>query len=256
MTDINKVFWNSSIKEIKRGYIYDNNSGQYICLVCGKSFTKGVIYPGKDMLFEAEKAAEAHITDEHSSMFEYLLGLNKKLTGLTDLQRSLLGYFYKGYSDDEIVKELDGGSTSTIRNHRFVLRQREKQAKIFLSIMEILKENTPVKKNSEFVDMHKTATSIDDRYAITEEENEKLLKIYFPEGPDGPLGELPVREKRKIVILKNLIKRFDAEKEYTEKEVNEILKNVYHDYVTLRRYLIEYGFMDRVKDGSSYWVKI
>lgn len=256
MKDINEVFWNSSIEEIKKGYSYDDNSGQFICLVCGKSFEKGVIYPGDGMLYEAEKAVKVHVKDEHSSMFEYLLGLNKKLTGLTDLQKNLLSYFYRGYSDDEIVKELEGGSTSTIRNHRFVLRQREKQAKIFLSIMEILKENIPAKRESEFVDIHKTAKSIDERYAITEEENDKILKRYFSEGPEGPLSEFPVKEKRKIIVLKNLIKRFEADKKYTEKEVNEILKNAYHDYVTLRRYLIEYGFMDRIKDGSSYWVKI
>ena len=40
-----------------------------------------------------------------------------------------------------------------------------------------------------------------------------------------------------------------------EKEVNEILKTVYTDYVMLRRYLIELGYMDRNKDGSTYWLK-
>ncbi|MBJ6950597.1 DUF2087 domain-containing protein, partial [Vibrio cholerae] len=30
----------------------------------------------------------------------------------------------------------------------------------------------------------------------------------------------------------------------------------YPDFVTLRRYLIEYGFLDRTDDGSQYWVKL
>jgi hypothetical protein len=30
---------------------------------------------------------------------------------------------------------------------------------------------------------------------------------------------------------------------------------VYDDYVTVRRYLIEYGFLDRKDDGSQYWLK-
>ncbi len=34
-----------------------------------------------------------------------------------------------------------------------------------------------------------------------------------------------------------------------------ILKPIYHDYVMIRRYLIEYGFLDRHRDGSAYWVK-
>jgi hypothetical protein len=37
--------------------------------------------------------------------------------------------------------------------------------------------------------------------------------------------------------------------------VNEILKNAYEDYATLRRYLIEYDFMDRKADGSQYRLK-
>ena len=50
-------------------------------------------------------------------------------------------------------------------------------------------------------------------------------------------------------------KRFQIGKIYGEKEVNQILKMVYEDYVTLRRYLIEYGFLDRKPDGSQYWLK-
>jgi hypothetical protein len=42
---------------------------------------------------------------------------------------------------------------------------------------------------------------------------------------------------------------------YAEKEINEILKAIYEDYVMLRRYLIEYGFIDRKSDGSEYWLK-
>ena len=30
---------------------------------------------------------------------------------------------------------------------------------------------------------------------------------------------------------------------------------MYEDYVHIRRYLIEYGFLDRKADGSAYWVK-
>lgn len=42
---------------------------------------------------------------------------------------------------------------------------------------------------------------------------------------------------------------------YSEREVNRILKRIYEDYANLRRALIEYGFIDRTNDGSSYWVK-
>ncbi|MGI8550758.1 MAG: DUF2087 domain-containing protein, partial [Dehalococcoidia bacterium] len=40
---------------------------------------------------------------------------------------------------------------------------------------------------------------------------------------------------------------------YTEREVNEILKEVFaHDYVTLRRMLVDYHFLNRSQ--GIYWV--
>jgi hypothetical protein len=255
MGDISDLFWSASIEEIKNGYILDFPSGKYVCLICGAEFEKGIIYEKNGTFMEAEKAVKNHITTEHGSAFEYLIDLDKKITGLTDHQKSLMNCFYQGLNDKEIVEKTDIGSESTIRNHRFAFRQREKQAKVFLALMGLLEESKNMKKQG-FVSIHRTAKMVDERYAITQEENDEVLKKYFEQGLDGPLSEFPKKEKRKIVILKNLTRRFDANKKYTEKEVNEILLNAFPDFVTLRRYLIEYGFLDRERDGSSYWVKV
>ena len=56
-------------------------------------------------------------------------------------------------------------------------------------------------------------------------------------------------------MLRSIANLFDQEKHYTEKELNEVIKPMYEDYVHIRRYLIEYGFLDRKADGSAYWVK-
>lgn len=254
MKSVSELFWDASIEELKQGYIFDQNQKQYICLVCGKSFEKGMIYSKEDIFYEAEKFTQLHIQHAHSSMLESLLHMDKKLTGLTDLQKTLIHFFYMGLSDKEIVKEMNGGSTSTIRNHRFTLREKMKQAKIFLAIMELVEEKTENKHK--FISIHRSPAMLDQRYAITEQENEQILKAYFKEGLNGPLSEFPKKEKRKIAILKHIMKRFDADKYYSEKEVKTILKTIYHDDVTIRRYLIEYGFMDRLADGSKYWVKL
>ncbi|MGX4667923.1 DUF2087 domain-containing protein [Cerasibacillus sp. JNUCC 74] len=42
---------------------------------------------------------------------------------------------------------------------------------------------------------------------------------------------------------------------YSEMEVNEILKAIYSDFAILRRYLIDYEFMERSRDCTKYWVK-
>jgi hypothetical protein len=253
MMDNKELFWNASLEELKRGYVFDISTEKYICILCGEEFQKGYIYPLENNFLDAEKAVEKHIEREHSSMFEFLLGMNKKYSGLTEHQKNLLNYFYKGYSDKEVVAELGGGNTSTIRNHRFTLREKEKQARIFLAIMELLKEKTGEKNR--FINIHGPVPASDERYAITGQENEKILTTYFREGLEGPLSSFPVKEKKKVAILNHLIKKFDTGRRYSEKEVNEILKKVYDDYVSLRRYLIEYEFLDREKDGSYYWVK-
>jgi len=50
------------------------------------------------------------------------------------------------------------------------------------------------------------------------------------------------------------MENFQPGKNYSESEVNDTLKLYYEDYVTVRRYLIQYKFMNRDKTGDSYWV--
>jgi hypothetical protein len=249
--ELSELLWNASSEQLKKGYI--EKEDMYVCLLCGNKVEKGFIYPKNNMLYEAEKFMKFHIEAEHESVFHYLIGLNKKLTGLTDHQNSLLRLFYEGRSDAEVQKELDIGSSSTIRNHRFVLKEKERQAKVFLAMMELLKEKDDHAPT--FLPLHKTATMVDDRYNITQEEQEDVEAKFFPNGIDGPLMKFPKKEKQKLATLRVLIQRFEKEKTYTENEINHVLKKAYEDFVTLRRYLIEYGFLDRKDDGSEYWVK-
>lgn len=95
----------------------------------------------------------------------------------------------------------------------------------------------------------------DERYVVTDKEKETILNSYFPEGWEGNISSFPRKEKRKIIILRHIMQRFSLDREYTEKEVNEILRSVFHDYVTLRRALIDYSFLDRTDDGRRYWMK-
>jgi hypothetical protein len=234
------LFWNASPEELMMGYTCIDK--EYVCLVCEKTFQQGVIYPVDDRLLEARLAVEAHIAREHGSMFQYLLGLDKKFTGLSEVHQQLLASFHRGETDKDIAAS-QGISASTVRNHRFKLKEKERQARVFLALMGLL-DSEP-----EFVSIHKGATMVDDRYAITLEEEQKLLNKYIK---DGKLSNFPIKQKRKLVVLRYFVKLFDPSRFYSEKEVNQIIKEVYDDYVTIRRYLIEYGFMERNRDGSDY----
>ncbi|WP_449538739.1 DUF2087 domain-containing protein [Ferdinandcohnia sp. Marseille-Q9671] len=249
--DISENFWNASLEELKQGYIQEPDS--YICLLCGEKIEKGVIYPHEGVFYEAKRYMRIHIETTHQSVFDYLIGLDKKLTGLTDHQNHLLRLFYQGKSDKEVQSEMGIGSTSTIRHHRFVLKEKERQAKTFLAMMELLKEKDQYAPA--FVPPHKTATMVDERYAVTEEEQQDIIHKFLPNGIHGRLTKFPPKEKQRLIVLREVTKCFESNNTYTEKEINQILENMYDDYVLIRRYLISYGFLERLPDGSQYWLK-
>jgi hypothetical protein len=75
------------MEELKRGYIQERNS--FTCLLCEEKIEKGIVYPYENNFYEAVRYMRIHIENTYQSVFEYLLRMDKKLTGLTELE--LLG---------------------------------------------------------------------------------------------------------------------------------------------------------------------
>jgi DNA-binding HxlR family transcriptional regulator len=72
---------------------------------------------------------------------------------------------------------------------------------------------------------------------------------------NGTLINLPAKQHKMLVVLRWLATMFEPERMYSEVEVNEILKTVYaQDYVSLRRDLIDLGYLRRERGGGKYWV--
>ncbi|EGP4915401.1 DUF2087 domain-containing protein [Enterococcus faecium] len=66
------------------------------------------------------------------------------------------------------------------------------------------------------------------------------------------LKQIPKKEKYKLLVFDFLHSKFDFDKEYSEKEINNILKKIYPDFAILRRFLVDYGYLSRENDGSIY----
>ncbi|MEG0772019.1 DUF2087 domain-containing protein [Clostridium sp.] len=251
---VKELFWDASVEEVAKGFV--ESAIEYRCIVCEEAFEKGRIYEIGSKLYDAKKAVEFHIEEAHESMLKYLLEMNSAFTGVTEVQGELMGLISQGLSDKEIATTL-GVAPSTIRNHKYKLREKEKQAKLFLAMMNLLSECTNKKINTldkeTICDPHKTAAAVDDRYNITDKEKKETIKAYMDES--GALKNFPARAKKKIIVLEEITKNFSKGKAYSEKEINRVLKRIYEDYASLRRALIEYGFVERKNDGSSYWVK-
>jgi|SRR5579859_5770279 len=69
--------------------------------------------------------------------------------------------------------------------------------------------------------------------------------------PDGSLKKIPAQQKKLLVVLRHLLRAFEPERDYPEKEVNAILGRVHPDTASLRRAMIEYKLMAR--EGGKYW---
>lgn len=73
-------------------------------------------------------------------------------------------------------------------------------------------------------------------------ERAKVLRDFF----DGDrLKSIPAQRKKRVVVLQHLVERFTPGQQYPERAVNEILRTAHDDFATLRRELVDYGFMRR-----------
>jgi biotin operon repressor len=71
---------------------------------------------------------------------------------------------------------------------------------------------------------------------------QKVLKTFLKH---GRLVQIPAQTKKFRVILEKLVQEFEPERDYTEKEVNQILVEFFDDVAHMRRSMIDFGLMQR-----------
>lgn len=69
------------------------------------------------------------------------------------------------------------------------------------------------------------------------------------------LTQYPSKRPLRIIALEKIAECFDKDKKYTEKEVNEIIKqNIsFSDVELIRREMFQLRLLGRLRDGSEYW---
>ncbi len=70
----------------------------------------------------------------------------------------------------------------------------------------------------------------------------KVLRDFFV---GDQLKQIPSQRKRRLIVLQHLLERFDPASTYTEREVNDLLRPAHEDVATLRRELVDYGYLTR-----------
>jgi biotin operon repressor len=64
---------------------------------------------------------------------------------------------------------------------------------------------------------------------------------------------IPAKQKKLLSVLRYLATKFAPGVKYTEREVNGIIEAFHDDYVTLRRELVNFHFLERAGGGGVYW---
>ncbi len=77
----------------------------------------------------------------------------------------------------------------------------------------------------------------------------KVLRDFFV---GERLKEIPAQRKRRVIVLQHIVERFEPDRSYAEREVNDLLRPAHDDVATLRRELVDYGFLQR--DRGIYQV--
>ena len=96
---------------------------------------------------------------------------------------------------------------------------------------------------------------------VTRDEfNSRLVELCV----NGRITGFPRRTRDLHILMKSVVLTFDAAAEYSEREVNEELRlwmadicpSLEIDHVTLRRRLVDDGYVEREQDGSRYWASV
>jgi ArsR family transcriptional regulator, arsenate/arsenite/antimonite-responsive transcriptional repressor len=74
------------------------------------------------------------------------------------------------------------------------------------------------------------------------EYKKKILKTFMK---DGMITQIPAQKQKRWIVFEQILNEFEFGKDYTEKEVNEIIQKYNMDYCSIRRSFIEENVMNR-----------
>lgn len=79
--------------------------------------------------------------------------------------------------------------------------------------------------------------------------DEERVLAAFVEGQR--LKAWPEKPAKLVIVLRWLAEKFELGRRYPEREINKIIQGHHPDYASLRRFLVDYGFMRR--EQGVYW---
>lgn len=131
-----------------------------------------------------------------------------------------------------LKKLADAGAVKSYKTQYYTMYALEKSV-FMTSILELIQEKS---------DEAELQRQRDEAY------RKKVLDTFFEY---GKLRSIPTQKKKERIVLEELVKAFEFDRTYTEREVNIILADYHDDFCTLRRDMIGEKLMSR--DMQTYW---
>ncbi len=155
----------------------------------------------------------------------------------------------KGTMHGQALADKLGVSPPTVTHHMAKLREagliverREKNTIYFTLNDTILKQSSRA-----LLDMVAAKEGATEEMERVDGKNEKLrtsvMNNFFT--AEGKLKAIPAQYKKKLIVLEHLVKRLEPGRKYTEKEINEFIKQYHDDFATIRREFIMHQYMYR-----------
>src|SRR5689334_15738705 len=77
----------------------------------------------------------------------------------------------------------------------------------------------------------------------------RILRTFVDD--NGYIRQLPAKTSKRLVVLDYVAQAFEIGRRYPERDVNETLIKFHEDYASLRRHLVDAGFLER--EDNVYW---
>lgn len=86
------------------------------------------------------------------------------------------------------------------------------------------------------------------------EKYDRKMEHYYDS--EGLLTQYPSKRPMRIMALAKIAEKVEREVIYTEKQINDIIKTSisFSDIELIRREMFQYKMLNRLRDGSQYWV--
>lgn len=161
-----------------------------------------------------------------------------------------------GELNGQVLAEKLFVTPATITHHATKLREaslicerREKNTIYFSLNHYFIKNNADATANLIYKNIN-TVGGLEPMNDQHQRMKDSVIKNFFTS--EGKLKQLPVQLKKKLIVLQHLVAALEPSRQYTEKEINDFIKQYHEDYATIRREFIMHQLM--IRDHEIYTI--